>query len=104
MPVAQYLYFKLIANTQLFTLVKQIDQPVTGQFYRHTPAHHALPEQQTQGYRVVAVERMPGDKRQLTLGAHVYHAEIAGFQQEVAVFDIAFQFSQLRGGLHQRQR
>ena len=104
MPVAQHLDFKLIANTQLITLVEQVYQPVTGQLNRHTPARHALLEQQTQGYRVVAVERMSCDKRQLALGAHVYHAEIAGLHQEIAVFNIALQFSQFRRGLHQRQR
>ena len=104
MPITQHFGFKLVANTQFVALVEQVHQPVARQLNRHTPAHHALLEQNTQRDGVVAVERVPGDKRQLTLGAHIHHAEIAGFQQEVAVFDIALQLSQFRGSLHQRQR
>ena len=89
MPVAQHLSFKLIADTQLIALVEQVCQPVaessTGIHQRTMPCL----SRNTQRNRVVAVERVPGDKRQLTLGAHVYHAEIAGFQQEVAVFDMS---------------
>ena len=103
MTVAQDLYLKPVANAQVVALGQQIRQPVAGKFDRHTPAHHALLEQQTQGDGVVAVKRVPGDERQLTFRAQINDAEIAGFNQKFAVIDIALQFAQLRGRLHQRE-
>ena len=104
MSVAQHFHFKLVANAQLFTLREQVCQPVAGEFHRHAPARHPLFEQQAQGHRVVAVQGMTRDKRQLALGTHVHHAEIARFQQEIAVLNVAFQLAQFRRGLHQRER
>ncbi|ETJ24804.1 MAG: hypothetical protein Q609_ECAC01357G0011 [Escherichia coli DORA_A_5_14_21] len=104
MTVAQDFHFKLVANAQLIALIKQIHQPVAGKLHRHTPAHHALFEQYFQRYRVVAVQRMPGDERQFAFSAHIHRAEIAGFNQKLTVLNIAFQFAQFRGCLHQRQR
>ena len=104
MTVAQDFHFKLVANAQLIALIKQIHQPVAGKLHRHTPAHHALFEQYFQRHRVVAVQRVPGDERQFAFSAHIHHAEIAGFNQKLTVLNIAFQFAQFGGCLHQRQR
>ncbi len=104
MPIAQDFHFKLVANAQLFALIQQVGQPVAGELNRHAPAGHPLFEQQAQGHRVIAVQRMSGDKRQLTLGTQVYHAQVARLQQELTVFDVALQLAQFRGRLHQRQR
>ncbi len=93
MPVAQHFHFKLIADAQFIALIKQIHQPVAGQLHRHTPAYHAFFQQPAQRDRVVAVQRMAGDKRQFALGAQIHHAKIAGFQQKIAVVHIAFQLA-----------
>ena len=104
MAVAQHFHFKLIANAQLVALVKQVSQPVAGEFHRHAPAGHPLFEQQAQGDGVVAVEGMTRDERQPAFSAHVHHAQIARFQQELAVFDVALQLAQFGRRLHQRER
>ena len=99
MAVAHHFHFKFVADPQLFTLLQQVHQPVTGQLHRHAPACHPLFLQNFQRRGVITVQAVSGDKRQPALVQHINHAEIMSFDHKFAVIHQFGDLFQLGRGL-----
>lgn len=76
MAIAENFHLETIADPQLLALCQRVAQPFARQFDGHTPANHALFEQNTQRVGVITIQGRAGDEGKLLFIRQLYRAEI----------------------------